>query len=428
MAEQKNNKGFGALDDLSSDIDEKSSNTKAQTPVRKTIAPKVKKTLPPVRKKNVNVIKKSPAVKREQKPFRNKRIKSDSPSQEKNFNKPFFSPQEIKYLWIALFIILVIFINKDESENSSNKQETSIGTTYNYSETKTDQYYIKPSNESLRLVDEGWANMTKKSAVDNPDYQLAFEQNLKAFNLGHPEGATNLGNIYEYGLGVPKDLNYAISWYSNAIKRGAYHSADAELGIIRCTLKLKNNLDKNDFDNLYEYVFLAKKKATEFNAWWVADRDRFLAEANDLKNKLDLLEARYGKKESQLAEIESHPTEIDKPIDKAIVKKSESTYRGYVSLYTDRKTYGVFGWSAGYKTQDEANQAAYDNCMERGARNSCEYLYGSYAKCVAIAQSRKWIQAGVGETKDEAEESAQSLCDKHGESCIIPADGSGCAK
>ena len=66
MAEQKNNKGFGALDDLSSDIDEKSSNTKPQTAVKKTTAPKVKKSFPPVRKKNVKAIKKSPAIKRKQ--------------------------------------------------------------------------------------------------------------------------------------------------------------------------------------------------------------------------------------------------------------------------------------------------------------------------------------------------------------------------
>lgn len=307
MAEKKNNKGFSALDDLSSDVQEKSSNAKPKTLVKKTSAPKIKKTNSAVNKTTIKSTKKSSIKKRKQTPVRNKHIKSDSLSQKRNFNKPFFSPTEIKYLWIALFIILVIFINQDKSENSSNKQETSIGTTYNYSETKTGQYYIKPSNESLRLVDEGWANMTKKSAVDNPDYQLAFEQNFKAFNLGHPEGATNLGNIYEYGLGVPKDLNFAISWYTNAIKKGAYHSADAELGIVRCTLKLKNNLDKNDFDNLYEYVFLAKKKATEFNAWWVADRDRFLAEANDLKNKLDFLQLVMGIKRASLKKMKASP-------------------------------------------------------------------------------------------------------------------------
>ena len=111
----------------------------------------------------------------------------------------------------------------------------------------------------------------------------------------------------------------------------------------------------------------------------------------------------------------------------AIANRPTSEVLGYVSMYTDRKTYGVFGWSASYKTQAEANQAAYDSCMKRGARNACELLYGSYARCIAIAQSSKWIQAGVGDTNKEAEEQARSLCNKHGQSCTIPRDGSSCS-
>ena len=112
----------------------------------------------------------------------------------------------------------------------------------------------------------------------------------------------------------------------------------------------------------------------------------------------------------------------------AIANRPTSEVLGYVSMYTDRKTYGVFGWSASYKTQAEANQAAYDSCMKRGARNACELLYGSYARCIAIAQSSKWIQAGVGDTNKEAEEQARSLCNKHGQSCTIPRDGSSCSR
>ena len=435
MAEQKNNKGFGALDDLSSDIDEKSSNTKPQTAVKKTTAPKVKKSFPPVRKKNVKAIKKSPAIKRKQSTVRNKRIKIDSPSQKKNFNKPFFSPEEIKYLWIALFIILLIFLNKDDSknyENSNNIEETSIGTTYNYSEKKANDYYSIPSEEARKIVTQGWENMSKKSSVDNPDYELAFELNLKGFNLGHPEGATNLGNLYELGLGIPKNLDYAFSWYKQAIERGAYHSADAELGVIRTTIKLKldsgSNFSQSDIDELLNYVILAKKKTTEFNLWSASDNARFISEANRLKKDIEHLAPESNKliindKSSKSVETENIPEEPEK-----ILEQSTSFPHGFVSLYTDRKTYGVFGWSAGYKTQDEANQAAYDICMKRGAKNTCEYLHGSYARCVAIAENPKWIQSGVGNTKKEAEEQALSLCEKKGLSCVIPNDGSGCSR
>jgi hypothetical protein len=338
-------------------------------------------------------------------------------------------------LWIALFIIFIIFINQDDSknyENSNNKEETSIGTTYNYSEKKVNDYYSLPSEEVRKIITQGWENMSKRSAVDNPDYELAFELNLKGFNLGHPEGATNLGNLYELGLGVPENLDYALSYYKQAIERGAYHSADAELGVIRTSMKLKLNsgseFSQSDIDELLNYVILAKKKTTEFNLWSASDNARFISEANRLKKDIELLVPIDNKKiindkPSKNVERESVPLEPEK-----ILEQPTSSAHGFVSLYTDRKTYGVFGWSAGYKTQDEANQAAYDICMKRGAKNICEYLHGTYARCVAIAENPKWVQSGVGNTKKEAEDQALSICEKKGLSCSIPQDGSGCSR
>jgi hypothetical protein len=405
MAEKKDNKGFGALENLSSNL-EKKIEDKSPSPQKKKLGKKIKK-LPTVKQKRAN---------------KKISIQKDSDTE------PYLSTKELNYLFIAFLIILAFYLSAQDSKNSSNKQETSIGTTYNYSDKREDNYYRAPSAEAKNVVNQGWANMTKKTAVDNPDYQLAFELNLKGFNLGHPEGATNLGNLYEYGLGVPKDFNLALSWYKDAIKKGAYHSADAELGVIRTTLKLKEHLSKADIDELNEYVILAKKKTTEFNLW-PQDNTKFITEANDLKNKIDSLATRDIKAEIKVSplennEIEAVPEEKEKPI----INEPPPLAHGYVSLYTDRKTFGVFGWAAGYKNQDEANRAAYDICMKRGARNACEYLHGSYAKCIAIAESRKWIQSGVGNTKEEAEEQARSLCDKHGESCIIPQDGSGCSR
>ncbi len=48
------------------------------------------------------------------------------------------------------------------------------------------------------------------------DYSEAMKWNLMAYKQGHSEGANNIGELYENGLGVPKDIEQAKSWYKKA--------------------------------------------------------------------------------------------------------------------------------------------------------------------------------------------------------------------
>ena len=338
MAEQKNNKGFGALDDLSSDIDEKSSNTKPQTAVKKTTAPKAKKSFPPVRKKNVNAIKKSPAIKRKQRTVRNKRAKSQRSPSNKYNSMPYISKKEWNFLWVAFFVILIIYFSMDDSGTSSNKQETSIGTTYNYSdnnltskkddvissdninddETQSDNteaatskiaevdtiksslvvydfsakhpsdFYNLPSLDARETISKGWKSMLINPNFGEADYKAAYEYNLQGYEMGHPEGAVNLGNIYEYGLGVTTNYERAKLWYIKALQKGAYHSADAELGMVRVFLKSNAVASFHDKKMLYAYLALARRKVDEYSIW-PKDRERFLKQANELEIKVNNL-------------------------------------------------------------------------------------------------------------------------------------------
>jgi TPR repeat protein len=64
-------------------------------------------------------------------------------------------------------------------------------------------------------VTVGWWHMTGKHGF-KVDYAEAMKWNLKAYKQGHSEGANNIGELYEKGLGVPKDMEQAKSWYRKA--------------------------------------------------------------------------------------------------------------------------------------------------------------------------------------------------------------------
>jgi len=49
-----------------------------------------------------------------------------------------------------------------------------------------------------------------------PDYQMAAQWYRKAADKGFPRAAMNLGGLYEQGLGVPKDQAQALNWYRRA--------------------------------------------------------------------------------------------------------------------------------------------------------------------------------------------------------------------
>jgi TPR repeat protein len=70
------------------------------------------------------------------------------------------------------------------------------------------------------------------------DYAKAYQHNYAGYQLGHPEGASNIGLLYEYGWGRDKNLNEAERWYNIAMAN-SFHSAQAEIAILRLYLVYK---------------------------------------------------------------------------------------------------------------------------------------------------------------------------------------------
>jgi hypothetical protein len=64
-------------------------------------------------------------------------------------------------------------------------------------------------------VTVGWWHMTGDHGF-KVDHAEAMKWNLRAYKQGHSEGANNIGELYEKGLGVPKDMEQAKSWYKKA--------------------------------------------------------------------------------------------------------------------------------------------------------------------------------------------------------------------
>lgn len=64
-------------------------------------------------------------------------------------------------------------------------------------------------------VTVGWWHITGEHGF-KVDHAEAMKWNLRAYKQGHSEGANNIGELYEKGLGVPKDMEQAKSWYKKA--------------------------------------------------------------------------------------------------------------------------------------------------------------------------------------------------------------------
>jgi hypothetical protein len=75
----------------------------------------------------------------------------------------------------------------------------------------------------------GWWSMRGEYGV-LINYEDAMTWNMKAYQQGHSEGANNIGEIYERGLGVPADREKAREWYGRA---SAYGNVEAQIRLSR---------------------------------------------------------------------------------------------------------------------------------------------------------------------------------------------------
>ena len=140
-----------------------------------------------------------------------------------------------------------------------------------------------PSAELRAKVSLAWNLMYPLQGIE-PDYKKALELNQEAFNQGHPEGASNIGLMYEYGLGVEKDNWTAAKWYLKA-ESYEFHSPQAELGLARVSMQRAPTKENLDTANMY--IEAARVNARNRKSLWYDQRLEFLKEAELLQRELD---------------------------------------------------------------------------------------------------------------------------------------------
>jgi cbb3-type cytochrome oxidase subunit 3 len=123
----------------------------------------------------------------------------------------------IAYAIFFLVLLILIFFAFPESKKDQTPASkiTNIPTTNFYDRV--------PSNQAIEFVNLGWKNMVAYS----PDFALAMHYNQLGYESNHPEGAANIGLLYENGWGVKKNATTAATWYQKAIDLGSYSSAQA---------------------------------------------------------------------------------------------------------------------------------------------------------------------------------------------------------
>ena len=284
------------------------------------------------------------------------------------------------------------------------KYANEVNTIHNESDTKTvtHQSGDKVSWKAHKLLAPGWTILEQRDA---PYYQLALKLNTESYELGHPEGASNIGYIYEHGLGVPRNYQTAASWYQKAINMGNPHSAQAEIHLAE--LYQYGKLGSPDLvkaKQLYDAALIQADRG------WPGSRDKNHAriEANLKKIRQIGASPNY-----------SNPASVN--------AASEAPF-GYASVYFDPASL-AFSWVTGYETQQKADYAAKASCAQRGALSTCTKNVGGPYKCLAIYFGDKYRVAQLGDSMEQVLRDGKSSCEKsNGGQCYVPPEGSTCAK
>lgn len=139
----------------------------------------------------------------------------------------------------------------------------------------------QPPERASKYLGLGWEIIEAKDA---PYYPLAFKLNSQAYDLGYPEGASNLGYMYEYGLGVKQDYQKAAQWYRKTIEIGQPHSAQAELQLGK--LISENKIPSSNRVREARMYFEAGIEVAN-NGNWLSSKDRYLKELGVALNNLN---------------------------------------------------------------------------------------------------------------------------------------------
>jgi len=261
----------------------------------------------------------------------------------------------------------------------------------------------KVSTKARKLMGFAWDKIIKHK--DAAYYPLAFKLNQEAYELGHPEGASNMGFMYENGMGIPKNYNIAASWYQKAISMGQPHSAQAELHLGQ--LYQFGKLGQPDFTKATQLYNAAIIQANDPD--WPGLRNYYLNKIQTNLNKISIsgLALNDNKKHASL-------TTTSRPY-------------GYASIYINNKS-NVFSWVTGYPNQEEADEKARASCEEKNTISPCKKIIGGSYKCIAISQGSGLFYGALANSLSDAESKAKSNCEKENVDgiCFIPDQGSNC--
>jgi len=119
-------------------------------------------------------------------------------------------------------------------------------------------------------------------------------------------------------------------------------------------------------------------------------------------------------------------SQYDVPDDPAPTPPVADNFHGYSAIYWDKNS-NVFGWGIGFKTEQEAKDAARDICKKRGAIGECEYQYSGNRRCVAIATGFSYRTWSAGDDLKQTEDYALNKCNAAPDTCTIEDEGSRCS-
>jgi uncharacterized protein len=147
---------------------------------------------------------------------------------------------------------------KDEAGNRQSDALEKIGDMYQKGDelpqrsSEAIHWYCEAAENGEGRVQVKLANLLLRDRTGTPNYAEAHPLCEKAANLHFPLGAYCIGQIYDHGWGVERDLSQAAKWYSEA----------ANMGLAVAALRVgemywKGEGFKQDKIAAYEFIYLA---------------------------------------------------------------------------------------------------------------------------------------------------------------------------
>jgi hypothetical protein len=149
-------------------------------------------------------------------------------------------------------------------------------------------------------------------SFDRADYRTALKVWMETANAGDPEAQTNVGEIFERGLGTEPNYEAAHLWYQRAAQQG-YTRAQFNLGTLY-EMGLGVPADKAEALNWYR------------KAWGAADDDLvFASVAAEERAALEArLAAAIAEKDAQLQALRSQVESMEKQLQAAAAEAAEA--------------------------------------------------------------------------------------------------------